>query len=145
MTPKDAKPLTVTCSVQVLEDVLPGDDGKHCECEIILGSAFHKGLNPMWLPEDWSGEEPGERTIPLETMRQLMEARVDPRFREVYQTLGLKGWESDALRRSGWTVTRLATVQGCDPSVLDAIVWRVQEREEAFAVNREKMEDLVKR
>ena len=58
---------------------------------------------------------------------------------------GLKGWESDALRRSGWTVTRLATVQGCDPSVLDAIVWRVQEREEAFAVNREKMEDLVKR
>ncbi|CAK9064793.1 unnamed protein product [Durusdinium trenchii] len=125
MTPKDAKPLTVTCSVQVLEDVLPGDDGKHCECEIILGSAFHKGLNPMWLPEveedkaplvascqlweedrgsrwgqeqwkaveafcsqDWSGEEPGERTIPLETMRQLMEARVDPRFREVYQTLG---------------------------------------------------------
>ncbi|CAK9071819.1 Apocytochrome f, partial [Durusdinium trenchii] len=95
MTPKDAKPLTVTCSVQVLEDVLPGDDGKHCECEIILGSAFHKGLNPMWLPEDWSGEEPGERTIPLETMRQLMEARVDPR--KYFPSAGAqKGWTKRA-------------------------------------------------
>lgn len=30
MTPKDAKPLTVTCSVQVLEDVLPGKDPGRC-------------------------------------------------------------------------------------------------------------------
>ena len=58
---------------------------------------------------------------------------------------GLSVWEADVLRHAGWTVTRLATVQGCEPSVLDAIVWRVQEREEAFAIGRKTMEDLVKR
>ncbi|CAJ1427378.1 unnamed protein product [Effrenium voratum] len=48
---KKGELLTVRCSVQVLEDLLPGDDGKHCECQVLPGSAFYRGLNPMWLPD----------------------------------------------------------------------------------------------
>lgn len=128
------------CSVQVLEDVLPGDDGKHCDCEVIPGSSFHRGLNPMWLEdqeaeemgaplvascdlwredsespwgqkqwmateafcsEDWDGEEAGERKMSLSTMQKLMEARVDPRFREAYrknfaESGAMKGWTKRA-------------------------------------------------
>lgn len=139
--PKKAGELqTVKCSVQVLEDVLPGDDGKHCDCEVIPGSSFHRGLNPMWLEdqeaeemgaplvascdlwredsespwgqkqwmateafcsEDWDGEEAGERKMSLSTMQKLMEARVDPHFREAYrknfaESGAMKGWTKRA-------------------------------------------------
>ena len=41
----------------VFKSHLLGDDEKHCECEVIVGSSFHKALNPMWLPMDSSQEE----------------------------------------------------------------------------------------
>eukprot|EP00438_Fugacium_kawagutii_P013382 Skav216488 [mRNA] locus=scaffold1123:473583:483954:- [translate_table: standard] len=48
--------------VQVLEDVLPGDDGKHCDCEVIPGTSFHQMLNPMWL-EDHEAEDIGAQLV----------------------------------------------------------------------------------
>ena len=128
MTPKPKEALSVKCSVQVLEDVLPGDDGKHCDCEVLPGSDFERGLNPMWLesePPDaplvascalwaasrstvWGQQQwqatqafcgpqddlpvAGERALSVEVMQKLMEARVDRRFREVYQRHFGSGW-----------------------------------------------------
>ena len=28
---------------QVLQDILPGDDGKHCECQVTPGTPFYQG------------------------------------------------------------------------------------------------------
>ena len=51
--------------------------------------------------ENWEGEAAGERQMTVQTMRKLMEARVDPRFREVYGTYfadsgDMKGWTKRA-------------------------------------------------
>jgi hypothetical protein len=51
--------------------------------------------------EDWDGEEAGERKMSLSTMQKLMEARVDPRFREEYrknfaESGAMKGWTKRA-------------------------------------------------
>ena len=48
--------------------------------------------------EDWQDEEAGERKIKVETMRRLMEARVDPRFRKVYQQ-----YFAESGTKKGWT------------------------------------------
>ena len=58
---------------------------------------------------------------------------------------GLSQWEIGVVEKAGWSVTRLATLDGCERSVLDAMVWRIQEVEESFAPRREVLEDLVKR
>eukprot|EP00931_Biecheleriopsis_adriatica_P054483 TRINITY_DN32070_c0_g1_i1.p1 TRINITY_DN32070_c0_g1~~TRINITY_DN32070_c0_g1_i1.p1 ORF type:complete len:745 (-),score=145.21 TRINITY_DN32070_c0_g1_i1:13-2247(-) len=49
--PKDGKLNRVVCSIDALQDILPGDGGKHCDCEITPGTEFYKALNPMLLPE----------------------------------------------------------------------------------------------
>lgn len=41
--------LRVKCSVEKLPDVAPGDAGKHCQCSVEPGSAYHKSLNPALL------------------------------------------------------------------------------------------------
>jgi len=42
---------TLKCSVEVLPDILPGDDAKHCECEMKVGSDMYKKItNPGVLP-----------------------------------------------------------------------------------------------
>lgn len=37
---------------------------------------------------------------------------------------GLAGREISALERAGWTMTRLATLRGCDEATLRAVVWQ---------------------
>ncbi|CAE8680213.1 unnamed protein product [Polarella glacialis] len=50
--PEDGSKAKVMCSIDKLEDILPGDGGKHCECEVVPGSKFYLSLNPMQLPDD---------------------------------------------------------------------------------------------
>ncbi|CAE7808666.1 petA [Symbiodinium sp. CCMP2456] len=136
--------LTVKCSIQVLNDILPGDDGKHCECQVTPGTPFYQGLNPMWLlpeeaeaegaalvsscdifekakdsglwgrnqwraveafcSEDWTEtaeSRAGDRQMSLDIMRKLMQARVDPRFKDAYkahfaQSGEMRGWTPKA-------------------------------------------------
>lgn len=136
--------LTVKCSIQVLNDILPGDDGKHCECQVTPGTPFYQGLNPMWLlpeeaeaegaalvsscdifeeakdrglwgrnqwraveafcSEDWTetaDSRAGDRQMSLDIMRKLMQARVDPRFKDAYkahfaQSGEMRGWTPKA-------------------------------------------------
>ena len=54
---------------------------------------------------------------------------------------GLTAWETDVLSSSGWTVTLV----DCDSTVLDAVLWKIQQREEEFAVSRDAMAELVRR
>lgn len=51
--PKDGeKTVSVKCSIQALPDILPGDDGKHCECQATPGTPFFNSINPAFLPEE---------------------------------------------------------------------------------------------
>lgn len=52
--PKDGSFSRVKCSIDnpKLGDVLPGDGGKHCQCEVIPGTSFYRRLNPMLVPDD---------------------------------------------------------------------------------------------
>ncbi|CAJ1399474.1 unnamed protein product [Effrenium voratum] len=43
---------TVTCSIDHLPDVVPGDDGKHCECLVTPGTELYKNLNPMIMDQE---------------------------------------------------------------------------------------------
>ena len=45
--------------------------------------------------------------------------------------------ETETLEEAGWSVTRLATLQGCDRSLLEAVVWRIQQKKEEFAPSQE--------
>ena len=58
---------------------------------------------------------------------------------------GVSTWEMEALSKAGWNVTRLATLQSCETSILDAVIWRIQEKEDSFSLSREVLDDLVKR
>ncbi|CAE8586329.1 unnamed protein product [Polarella glacialis] len=60
--PSKGKPQDVKCNVQSLKDILPGDDGKHCECFIVPGTDFYKGLSPMLLP-DVETDEAGAKVV----------------------------------------------------------------------------------
>jgi len=40
----------VKCSIDKLGDPYPGDDGKHCQCEVTAGSSFANSLNPALNP-----------------------------------------------------------------------------------------------
>ncbi|CAE7484545.1 petA [Symbiodinium pilosum] len=146
--------LTVKCNIQVLQDILPGDDGKHCECQVTPGTPFYQGLNPMWLlPEEadaegaslvascelfeegkdagtwgqrqwqavaafcnaeWAETEEsraGDKQMSLDTMRKLMRARVDPRFKEVYRTYFAQSGE-----QRGWTKQAFVNYFASTPS-----------------------------
>jgi len=46
---EEGQELRVKCSVDKLPDVAPGESGKHCQCSVRPGSAFHKSLNPALL------------------------------------------------------------------------------------------------
>eukprot|EP00930_Biecheleria_cincta_P047198 TRINITY_DN32666_c0_g1_i1.p1 TRINITY_DN32666_c0_g1~~TRINITY_DN32666_c0_g1_i1.p1 ORF type:complete len:668 (+),score=122.01 TRINITY_DN32666_c0_g1_i1:106-2109(+) len=61
--PKKAGQLQeVKCNVQVLEDLIPGDDGKHCECLVSPGNSFYKKLNPM-LQSESDAEASGAKLV----------------------------------------------------------------------------------
>jgi len=47
---KGEKLQQVKCSIDKLGDPFPGDDGKHCQCEVTPGSVFYNSLNPGLLP-----------------------------------------------------------------------------------------------
>jgi len=47
---REGEELRVTCSVAKLPDVLPGDDGKHCQCAVRRDSPFYRSVNPALLP-----------------------------------------------------------------------------------------------
>ena len=72
-----------------------------------------------------------------------MEAREDLAL--VCGLSGLTAWETEVLGASGWTVTRLATLEDCDEATLKAVLWQVQQREEEFSVDKEKLVELVRR
>lgn len=48
---KEGQLQEVKCNVQVLEDLIPGDDGKHCQCLVTPGNSFYKKINPMHQSE----------------------------------------------------------------------------------------------
>lgn len=58
---------------------------------------------------------------------------------------GLSEGQARALSKAGWTVTRLATLQGAPREVFEAVVWRTQEMEEGFLIDMEMLVDLVAR
>ena len=68
-----------------------------------------------------------------------MEAREDLAL--VCGLSGLTAWETEVLGASGWTVTRLATLEDCDEATLKAVLWQVQQREEEFSVDKEKLSE----
>lgn len=44
---------TLECSVKNLPDILPGDDAKHCECEMKVGDSVYEAItNPGILPPE---------------------------------------------------------------------------------------------
>ena len=48
---------TLECSVKNLPDILPGDDAKHCECEMKVGDAVYEAItNPGILPPEAGAE-----------------------------------------------------------------------------------------
>jgi len=47
-----AEEVRVKCSIDMLEDIAPGDDDKHCECAIPPGSELYQRVNPGLLPVD---------------------------------------------------------------------------------------------
>jgi len=59
---KEGQLLEVKCNVHALEDLIPGDDGKHCECQVTPGSSFYKKLNPM-LQSDSHAETAGAKLV----------------------------------------------------------------------------------
>jgi len=42
----------VKCDINTLGDHLPGDDGKHCECEVVPGTDYFNSINPGLLPSE---------------------------------------------------------------------------------------------
>jgi len=49
---KMSEPQKITCTIDHLPDVLPGDDLKHCECLITPGSPSYLRTNAMMLEDD---------------------------------------------------------------------------------------------
>lgn len=61
--PKSASSMnTVSCSINDLPDVVPGDPNKHCECEAVPGTSYYTGLNTMLL-QAADAEATGSRLI----------------------------------------------------------------------------------
>lgn len=60
--PKDKQIQKVVCSIDVLGDIIPGDGGKHCQCEVTPGTKFYWQLNPMLMPTQLA-ESTGSRLI----------------------------------------------------------------------------------
>ena len=58
---------------------------------------------------------------------------------------GLTAEETRAMERGGWTVTRLATLEGCEKEILEAVIWRVQQQLDTFDLEMGKLRDLVNR
>eukprot|EP00913_Durusdinium_trenchii_P028161 g26404.t1 len=58
---------------------------------------------------------------------------------------GLNTWETAVMEAAGWSVTRLATLQDCGRETLEAMVWRIQQRESEFAVSTDTLSELVRR
>ncbi|CAE7358917.1 CHR12, partial [Symbiodinium sp. KB8] len=52
----------VMCSIDKLGDLIPGDGGKHCQCEVTPGTSFYRRLNPLLMPEQLA-ESTGSRLI----------------------------------------------------------------------------------
>eukprot|EP00913_Durusdinium_trenchii_P006689 g6286.t1 len=52
--------------------------------------------------------------------------------------------ELAVLRRSGWTVTRLATLEGSGDDALGAVIWKLQQRDEEVTVDKSRLAELVK-
>jgi len=48
--PKGKSQFKQKCNIDLLGDPRPGDDSKHCECEVTPGTSFFKGMNPGLLP-----------------------------------------------------------------------------------------------
>jgi len=42
----------VKCDINTLGDHVPGDDRKHCECEVVPGTDFFNSINPGLLPSE---------------------------------------------------------------------------------------------
>lgn len=61
---KEENEMMVTCAVgqSGLEDVRPGDNAKHCECEVTTGSDYYYTVNPNVFPKE-AATPKGSRTI----------------------------------------------------------------------------------
>ncbi|CAJ1433431.1 unnamed protein product [Effrenium voratum] len=60
--PKGKSIHKVVCSIDVLGDIIPGDGGKHCQCEVTPGTEFYMQLNPMLMPRELA-DSTGSRLI----------------------------------------------------------------------------------
>ena len=58
---------------------------------------------------------------------------------------GLAPWQISAMEAGGWSVTRLATLDGGGRDLLKAVVWRLQQRDEHFKVELDSLQDMVRR
>ena len=51
--------------------------------------------------------------------------------------------EMEVLKKSGWTVTRLATLVDSDDSVLKAVLWKLEQQGDGVALDKDKLAELV--
>jgi len=84
-SPKRAgEKLDIKCNPQDLEDIIPGDDGKHCQCQVVPGSSFYQNLNPMFLTEEEADAGGSEVVASCELFRAGAQERAE----------GAAQWES---------------------------------------------------
>ena len=93
---------------------------------------------------DWQGGGPNS---PFSLNRDPATAAMDARddLALACSLSGLSAWETDVLERAGWTVTRLATLEGCERSLLDALLWRIQQKEEEFTLDVKTLQEVIRR
>jgi lambda repressor-like predicted transcriptional regulator len=61
----------------------------------------------------------------------------------VGERAGLSSCDIAILRERGWTVTKLATLQGCHDDVIELVVKQCQEQNENFMADEVMMHDMV--
>lgn len=60
----------VKCDINTLGDHLPGDDGKHCECEVVPGTDYFNSINPGLLPSETIAKLPARLVASCDLFRE---------------------------------------------------------------------------
>ena len=58
---------------------------------------------------------------------------------------GMTASQISALEEGGWNVTRLATLDGAGGDLREALVWRLQQKDASFEVDKDVLRDMVRR
>ncbi|CAK9075118.1 Uncharacterized protein SCF082_LOCUS36458 [Durusdinium trenchii] len=130
--PKDKSIQKVICSIDVLGDLIPGDGGKHCQCEVTPGTDFYWRLNPMLMPRELA-DSTGSRLISsceiFEEGQGTVPGGLQWRATEAFCS---EAWESQAGRnpalKPGTKRVELSTLQDLMNVRIDARFLKTYER-----------------